>query len=88
MFDYKDFIPQQTTGPGFFSAAQYQTFDEAVQAANRFADDQSARILNVETVVLPNVWDPAEDGTTDPSIRTSGDFPATWHQFIRVWFER
>ncbi len=88
MIDYKDFIPKQTAGAGFFSAAEYQTFDAAVLAANKFADGQSARILNIETVVLPNVWGPGEDGTTDPSIRTSGDFPATWHQFIRVWYER
>ena len=88
MIDYKDFIPKQTAGPGFFSAAEYQTFDAAVLAANKFVDAQSVRVLNIETVVLPNVWDASEDGTTDPSIRTSGDFSATWHQFIRVWYER
>ena len=87
MIDYKDFIPKQTTGPGFFSSAQYQSFDAAVLAANKFVDGQSVRILNVETVVLPNVWDPGEDGTTDPSIRTSGDVSSTWHQFIRIWYE-
>lgn len=88
MIDYKDFIPRQTAGPGFFSSAEYQTFDAAVLAANKFVDTQSVRVLNIETVVLPNVWAPGEDGTTDPSIRTSGDFPATWHQFVRVWYER
>ncbi|MDA0282840.1 MAG: hypothetical protein O3B13_04965 [Planctomycetota bacterium] len=88
MIDCRDFIPKQTSGPGFFSSAQYQSFDAAVLAANAFADGQSGRILNVETVVLPNVWDTSEGGTTDVSIRTSGDVSSTWHQFIRVWYER
>jgi hypothetical protein len=88
MIGYKDFIPQQTAGPGFFSSAQYESFDAAVRSANAFVSGQSVKVLNVETVVLPNVWDTSEDGTTDPSIRTSGDVSSTWHQFIRVWYER
>jgi hypothetical protein len=88
MIDYRDFIPKKTSGPGFFSSAQYQSFDAAVLAANAFVDGHSGKILNVETVVLPNVRDTSEDGTTDVSIRTSGDMASTWHQFIRVWYER
>tara|TARA_R110002072_G_scaffold302615_2_gene486861 strand:- start:4083 stop:4424 length:342 start_codon:yes stop_codon:yes gene_type:complete len=85
---YRDFIPQQTVGRGFFSAAEYESFDAALRAANTFVETQSVKMLNVETVVLPNVWDSAEEGTTDASIRTSGDISSTWHQFIRVWYER
>lgn len=88
MFDYEDFIPQQTSGPGFFSSAEYESFDEALTAANSFVASRDLKVLNVETVVLPNVWDTSEEGTTDASIRTSGDISSTWHQFIRVWYER
>ncbi len=88
MIEYRDFIPQQTEGPGFFSTARYESFDAALDSANEFVSSQSARILNVETVVLPNVWNADEGGTTDASIRTSGDVSSTWHQFIRVWYER
>lgn len=87
MLAYEDFIPQQTSGPGFFSSAEYQSFDEALQAANSFVADRNLKVLNVETVVLPNVWRTSEEGTTDTSIRTSGDMSSTWHQFIRVWYE-
>lgn len=88
MIAYEDFIPQQTSGPGFFSSAEYQSFDEALRAANAFVADRDVKVLNVETVVLPNVWDMSEEGTTDASIRTSGDMASTWHQFIRVWYTR
>ncbi|MFT4559657.1 MAG: hypothetical protein ACI92S_005049 [Planctomycetaceae bacterium] len=83
---YEDFIPQQTSGPGFFTSAEYESFDEALKAANSFVVGRELNVLNVETVVLPNVWN--EEGTTDASIRTSGDVSATWHQFIRVWYKR
>jgi hypothetical protein len=69
MIAYEDFIPQQTSGPGFFTSAQYESFDEALKAANSFMVGRELMILNVETVVLPNVWD--EEGTTDVSIDTS-----------------
>lgn len=88
MIAYEDFIPQQTSGPGFFSSAEYQSFDEALRAANAFVAGRELKVLNVETVVLPNVWNTSEEGTTDASIRTSGDMASTWHQFIRVWYTR
>jgi len=86
MIAYEDFIPQQTSGPGFFTSAQYESFDEALKAANSFMVGRELMILNVETVVLPNVWD--EEGTTDVSIDASGKTYSTWHQFIRVWYKR
>lgn len=86
MIAYEDFIPQQTSGPGFFTSAQYESFDEALKAANSFMVGRELMILNVETVVLPNVWD--EEGTTDVSIDTSEKTYSTWHQFIRVWYKR
>jgi hypothetical protein len=88
MLAYEDFIPQQTSGPGFFTSAQYESFDEALKAANSFVAGRDLKVLNVETVVLPNVWEKSEDGTTDASIITWGEMTSTWHQFIRVWYER
>jgi hypothetical protein len=44
-------------------------------------------VLNVETVVLPNIWSRFEEGSRDPALGISGDSPSHWHQFIRVWFE-
>jgi hypothetical protein len=88
MVDYRDFIPRQTDGPGLFSAATYESFDAALLAANAFIDDNPVKVLNVETVVLPNLWEAYEAGTTVPSITTVRDRSATRHQFIRIWHER
>lgn len=88
MIAYADFIPRQTSEPGFFRNAEYESFNAALDAANEFIDSRSLKVINVETVVLPNVWDTAEEGTTDASIRTSGDVSSTWHQFVRVWYKQ
>lgn len=88
MIAYADFIPRQTSGPGFFREAEYESFNAALHAANEFVSSRSLKVLNVETVVLPNVWDTSEEGTTDTSIRTSGDVSSTWHQFVRIWYEQ
>ncbi len=44
------------------------------------------KLLNLETVVLPNTWSPHEEGSNDSSLGTAGEFPSLWHQFVRVWF--
>ena len=44
-------------------------------------------VLNVETVVLPNIWSPYEEGSADVALGTSGEMPSHWHQFIRCWYE-
>lgn len=87
MIAYADFVPRQTSGGGMFRAAEYDSFDAALRAANNFVSKQSVRVLNIETVVLPNMWNAQEEGTADASLRTSGEYSTTWHQFIRVWYD-
>lgn len=87
MIGYADFVPRMTTSPGFLKAAKYESFDAALAAANHWVAENSIRVTNFETVVLPNVWHPHEEGTTDASLRTSGEHSTFWHQFIRVWYE-
>ena len=52
------------------------------------SDGQQGQIVRVtlETVVLPNIWHPYEEGTSDPSLRASGEMSSTWHQFLRCWY--
>ena len=84
MLRFQDFAPKQLAREGLFRSAQYETFEAAVTAAGEWATQQQVRIINVETVVLPNLWQ--EDGTKDPDLQ-SFDGHATWHQFVRVWYE-
>jgi hypothetical protein len=87
---YRDFVPRRTAQPsGWFWTKDifYESFDEALESANRWIEDGGVRVLSVETVVLPNIWEEYEEGTTDAALRTSGDSSSYWHQFIRVWYE-
>ena len=86
MIAYQDFAPQILQTSGIFKNAIYETFDDAVAAANAWIESQSVRVVNVETVVLPNMW--LEEGTTDVELKAyGGSMSSHWHQFIRVWYE-
>ncbi len=65
MIAFQDFVPQQLQPPGFFTMGQYALIDQAVQAANEWIRQGGVKVLNVETVVLPNMNNPGEEGTGD-----------------------
>ncbi len=79
---FKDFAPQ-ITKKGFFTT-EMESFQQALDAANAWIGEHSVEVINIETVVLPEIW--REDGTTDTSLTTSGEMMSSWHQFIRVWY--
>jgi hypothetical protein len=87
MLRYHDFVPQMTRPAAFLSPAEYESFDNALIAANKWIKENDLKVVNVETVVLPNIWSRYEEGSGDPSLGTSGESPSHWHQFIRVWYE-
>lgn len=84
MIYFEDFAPQIIKS-GFFSRT-FESFDAAVAAANEWIAHNGIDVVNIETVVLPEMW--GEDGTTDTDLTTSGDMMNTWHQFIRVWYRK
>ncbi len=86
MIAYRDFVPKMTAPAALLRAAQYETFDAAVAAAQQWVAQGGVRVINVETVVLPNIWNPREEGTRDAALGM-GDLGGSWHQFVRVWYE-
>jgi len=80
---FKDFFPQVTRS-GFLSS-EYESFDQVVARANQWMSGAGVRVLNVETVVLPNVGTELEALQTN--IRTSGEMSSYWRQMVRVWYE-
>lgn len=86
MLKYKDFVPKQIRAPGIFERGEHESFDDAVLAMNDWLKEQNVKLVNLETVVLPNIWSRWEDGSTDASI-VAGDSPARWHQFLRCWYQ-
>jgi len=84
---YRDFVPKMTRPAAFLSPAEHESFDAALEAANHWIRQSGIRVINVETVVLPNIWSRYEEGSGDTVLGTSGESPSFWHQFIRVWYE-
>jgi hypothetical protein len=80
---FKDFFPQVTRS-GFLSS-DYESFDQVVNRANEWMAGAGVHVLNVETLVLPNVNDGEEAVQTN--IRTSGEMSSYWRQLLRVWYE-
>lgn len=87
MIAFKDFAPEQRAKAGFFRTAQYESFEAAVHEAGRWIEGENVTVINIETVVLPNMHSPHEDGSTDPELGQSSDFATAWNQFVRVWYQ-
>jgi hypothetical protein len=85
MVRHQDFVPRMVTPPALFSPATFEPFEEALGEANLWISENQIQVINVETVVLPNIWNRWEEGTKDPALGT-GESPVHWHQFIRVWY--
>ena len=87
MIYYQDFVPKMLAPAGFISPAEYEDFEGAVEAARKWIAEQAVHVVNIETVVLPNIWSKHEDGSSDTSLGTSSEAPSHWHQFVRVWYQ-
>lgn len=85
MITYQDFVPRQTGAGGFLSFPTYENLDACVAEANQWIAANQVDVVNIETVLLPNMFRHGEEGTVDAHLKTSGEMHSTWHQFIRVW---
>lgn len=86
MLKFRDFVPRQVQAPGFLTAGEYDSFELAASSAANWIQNKSIKLYQIETVVLPNMHSNQEEGSRDPSLRTSGEMSSTWHQFLRVWY--
>jgi hypothetical protein len=66
--------------------ATYESLEQTVATANEWIKANQIDVVNVETVVLPNLWSPYASGTGDPSMVLQPGFSEAWNQFIRVWY--
>ncbi len=88
MIAFKDFVPKRLSPAGFTGEPVFETFQDMVKACNTWIRDEKVEVLNVETVVLPNVHAPFEEGSEDVNIRQDDDYVTPWNQFLRVWFRQ
>ncbi len=95
MVAYRDFVPRPLPAAGWFPKRQtWETFDDALAAANSWIVGESVKVVTVETVVLPNIARAGEPRTKDAEYETWGMSSAPligrpfWYQFVRVWYEK
>lgn len=85
MLAHQDFVPKQLAAAAFLKAAEYESFEAAVKAADEWISQNHIDVINVETVVLPNIhaWG---QGSSAAAYHQPDNFGASWFQFIRVWY--
>lgn len=88
MIACKDFVPKLLANSWLSSKSEFENFAAALKAANAWIAEKQIDVVNVETVVLPNIWSAEEKGPRDPELRARHDEPAYWYQFIRVWYRK
>lgn len=87
MLRFHDFAPRLVKRAQFFKPEQLEDLDEALVDLNDWLVRTGVEVVNVETIVLPNIHSPHEDGTADPSLHVSGDHGSRWYQVFRVWYK-
>ncbi len=88
MLKYKNFVPRQIKDYGFFSDGDFANFDDAVAAADQWIRSNEVEIVQIETVVLPNMYNSGEKGPNDTYLRVPDQYTNHWHQFLRVWYRK
>ena len=82
-----DFVAEQTSAPGFLKAATHESFGDARNKMNDWLARNDVEIISVETVVLPSLHSPHEEGSEDVAVHVKPEFGINYNQFIRVWFK-
>jgi hypothetical protein len=85
---YKDFVPTELSAGGWFQMPTREQLSECLTRASEWILVNKLDVINVETVVLPNIHSAGKEGSKDVQIRISGERSAYWYQFIRVWYHK
>ena len=84
MIAFKDFAPRVTDPGGMFSRKVFESLEAAVASASRWCENSNIVPLNVETVLLPDIYDKNQEGSKDAHVLTGNI--VKWHQIVRVWY--
>jgi len=88
MIKHIDFTPKITKKGGFFRSDQIENFETSVNQMNEWIETNKPDIINIETVVLPNIHDFDEEGSEDTMLRTGREGISHWYQLIRLWYKK
>ena len=87
LLKFKDFVPNQKSYNIWTGRSKIEPLSYALQDANSWiARHPNIELINIETVVLPNIHSSKEEGSQDPELRHDASMAVNWYQFIRVWY--
>ena len=86
MIKHIDFTPKVTKKGGLFKSTEIETFTDIVSSMNDWTSSSGKEIINIETVLLPNIHDSDEEGSEDTMLGTGRESSSHWYQLIRVWY--
>ena len=87
MIRFKDFVPAYDSRNWLGQFKNLQNFEDLMPEVNEWIEREDRRLINIETVVLPNIHNLGEEGSVDTDLPTAGKTGSRWHQFIRVWYQ-
>ena len=85
MIAFKDFVPQQIRKQGFIKPPLWETVGQAVAAANEWIREQEVAVINVETIVAPDLYSKNARSDSGRLTGVSSSAPGL-SQFVRVWY--
>ena len=88
MIGFRDFPSKQLTPHTWKSYGTFESFEQAVRAANDWIAAERVDVVNVETVVLPVEWrtERSDAKTTTPFVHVLVEQRLDCLQFVRVWY--
>ena len=88
MIEFKDFVPRMLGPAGFLGEPEFESLEDALVAANEWVESEDIEVISIETVVLPNLHNPFEEGSGDVNIRQDEEHVTAWNQYVRIWVRR
>jgi hypothetical protein len=82
-----DFVPEKAKG-SLFKSGETQKFEAILNQVNEWIASNDVKIVNLETIVLPNIHEAEEEGSFDTELFTGGETHSQWYQLIRVWYRQ
>lgn len=84
MIQYIDFVPD--IKKKFLFANDLESLQSTLDRANTWIrQNEHFEIINIETVVLPNIHGTGEEGSEDPELHFA-EYKPVWYQIFRVWY--
>lgn len=87
---FRDFVPERLVKGNLFTASEYESLDDVLKELDLWIEENpEVMIVNIETVVLPNIHNRKEEGSEDPELVANQHDSSSirWHQFFRVWYK-